>query len=126
MKKLTLLILTIVSMIAQTISAQSYFGDGYIITIEGDTVHGKIMDKFNNKVSQKIKFMDSDGKVKKYYANQIRGYVKRDTYFFVSVKIYDFIISDDSSDETINEDDYRFAKIQINGYVQQQQMTLAH
>jgi hypothetical protein len=53
------------------------FSEGYIITLQGDTIHGRVKDRsdgFRTKLYPKIRFRKPGGLTKKLSPRQIRGY----------------------------------------------------
>jgi hypothetical protein len=55
----------------------SQFSEGYIITLQGDTIHGRVKDRssgLRTKLYPKIRFRSSKGLTRKYSPRQIRGY----------------------------------------------------
>lgn len=58
---------------------QKNYSEGYIITWENDTIHGKIRDNFSSRSTFApgiIKFIDKSGLTTKYLPTDIKGYSK--------------------------------------------------
>lgn len=58
---------------------QKNYSEGYIITWENDTIHGKIRDHFSSRSTFApgiIKFIDNSGLTTKYLPTDIKGYSK--------------------------------------------------
>ena len=64
--------------------AQNNYFPGSIITLENDTIVGKINDKIKPG-SGKVKFIDSMGKKKTFYPRQIKGFVINDSINYESI-----------------------------------------
>ena len=70
--------------------AQYGYMDGYIVTLTGDTIRGKIKDrKYSARPgdSDKIKFIDAKGNESKKTPDQIKLYCKKGSLFFYSLPI---------------------------------------
>lgn len=66
------------------IYGQKNYSDGYIITLQNDTIHGKIR---NNVMSNRaVKLMDENGKITRYTADKIKGYSKAGIIDYLSVQ----------------------------------------
>lgn len=105
MKNITLLLI-ISQLITFNIFAQKNFSEGYIITKNHDTIHGKVKDKFFMPSTSKISFIDSTGVEKDYKASEILGYSKADIANYLSVDL-----------GLIKGISYDFARIKVNGYI---------
>jgi len=67
---------------------QKNFCDGYIITLENDTIRGKVRDNFPYRLAlaaRKIIFIDENGVEKKYLPDDIKGYSKADIANYISL-----------------------------------------
>jgi hypothetical protein len=70
--------------------SQEGYEDGYIITNKGDTIKGKIKDKKYSAGaanSDKINFINAEGKENNKTPDEIKQYCKRGTQFFRSLPI---------------------------------------
>lgn len=70
--------------------AQKNFSDGYIITLNNDTIRGKVKDNFPLRLSgiaKKISFIDSSGVKNDYLPKEIKGYSKGDIVNYISIDI---------------------------------------
>ena len=68
---------------------QKNYSDGYIITHQNDTIHGKVKDQFGVQLilaSPKIKFIDSSGSIKKLRPRDIKGYSKAGIIDYVTIQ----------------------------------------
>lgn len=69
---------------------QKNFTDGYIITLNNDTIRGKVKDNFPLRLSglaKKISFIDSSGVKNDYLPKDIKGYSKGDIVNYISIDI---------------------------------------
>jgi len=64
--------------------AQKKYLPGSIITLENDTIVGKINDKIKPGAG-KVKFIDSMDKKKTYYPRQVNGFVINDSIYYQSI-----------------------------------------
>ena len=86
--------------------SQKHFVEGYIITFENDTLHGKVRDRFRFQPHIQpsfIKFIGNSGKAKKFKPKDIKGYSKNDIINYVSIKSGYF--------------NYKFARIKLDGII---------
>ncbi len=68
--------------------AQKRYTDGYIVTFNNDTIRGKIKDKgalSNGVTYSRIRFLDSNGKKKKFSARKIKAYSKQNVINYRSI-----------------------------------------
>ena len=68
---------------------QKNYSEGYIITLENDTVHGKIRDRFGMRLQiapSKINFIDSNGNTIKYLPKDIKGYSKAGIVDYLTIQ----------------------------------------
>lgn len=79
MKKL--IILVVILNLIFTSSAQN---QNYVITNKSDTLYGKIQGNIKPGTG-KIKFLGEDGRKKRFYPRQIKGFVLNDSVRFVSI-----------------------------------------
>lgn len=62
---------------------------GYIITLENDTIYGRIKDRFPNRgplAYDKVVLKDKNGDKTKYYPIDIKGYCKGDEEYYLTVQ----------------------------------------
>ena len=97
--------LFLIILISDYCSGQKNFSEGFIISLNGDTLFGKVNDNCNglNFKPINIKFIGEDGKEKKYKANSIKGYSKSGIVNYLSIR-------------DLNEGPF-FAKILVSGTV---------
>ncbi len=85
-----LFIILIILVLENNSQAQSNYSDGYLISLEDDTISGKIKDGWRrfqmNRKPIKIRFIGQDGKSKSYLASEIKGYSKADTANYISLR----------------------------------------
>lgn len=95
MKVLILIInsIILITLISNSIFAQSEFKDGYIITENKDTVRGFVEYTINIKNKNTCSFRETKtGKITQYNSNQIIGYGLWNLQHFISTKIIDSVI----------------------------------
>ncbi|NVO10032.1 MAG: hypothetical protein HXX16_08745 [Bacteroidales bacterium] len=88
--KRTLSIIYILLSLSTLTIAQKNFCEGYIITLNNDTIRGKVKDNFPFRLTgapKKISFIDESGVEKSYLPKHIRGYSKADIANYVSIDI---------------------------------------
>lgn len=84
---------------------QKNYSDGYVITLQNDTLHGKIRDRFLIRFQLApniIKYMDNNKIITKYKPKEIKGYSKAGLVNYMTI-----------------QDDFNknFARILINGEI---------
>lgn len=68
---------------------QKNYSEGYIITLQNDTIHGKIRDRFGMRLEiapSKINFIDSTGTIVKYLPKDIKGYSKAGIIDYLTIQ----------------------------------------
>lgn len=88
--KRTLIVICILFSLSFVTKAQKNFCDGYIITLNNDTIRGKVKDNFPFRLAgivRKISFIDSSGLKKDYLPKDIKGYSKADIANYISIDI---------------------------------------
>ena len=68
---------------------QKNYSEGYIITLQNDTIHGKIRDRFGIRLQiapSKINFIDSKGTIIKYLPKDIKGYSKAGIIDYLTIQ----------------------------------------
>jgi hypothetical protein len=69
--------------------AQKNYSEGYIVTLNDDTIFGKIKDVAStfsmNARPIKISFIDREGKKESYKANNIKGYCKSEILKYITI-----------------------------------------
>lgn len=88
-----------------SLQAQKNYTEGYIITLNNDTIRGKVKDRFPFRfklAAKKISFIDSTGIEKDYLPKDIAGYSKADIANYLSI------------DMTFSKE---FARIIVDGYI---------
>ena len=87
MKKVTFSIFIIILVFSnyKLVFSQKNFSDGYIITVENDTVQGKVRDKFAFS-SRKVDFIDNQGNKCTYHPKDINGYSKSGIIDYMSIQ----------------------------------------
>lgn len=86
----TLIVICILLSSFYLTKAQKNFTDGYIITLNNDTIRGKVKDNFPLRLSglaKKISFIDSSGVKNDYLPKDIKGYSKGDIVNYISIDI---------------------------------------
>ncbi|TRX62655.1 hypothetical protein FNH22_00745 [Fulvivirga sp. M361] len=71
-------------LVTQDVYGQEGYFPGHIVTLEGDTLSGQVMDRKSppfSRIYEKIKFVDARGKRKKYKPTQIAAYRVEDRFF---------------------------------------------
>lgn len=86
----TLIVICILFSSFYLTKAQKNFADGYIISLNNDTIRGKVKDNFPLRLSglaKKISFIDSSGVKNDYLPKDIKGYSKGDIVNYISIDI---------------------------------------
>lgn len=68
---------------------QKNYSDGYIITLQNDTIQGKIRDRFGMRLQiapRKINFIDSTGTTIKYLPKELKGYSKAGIVDYLTIQ----------------------------------------
>lgn len=89
MKTIKPLITIILLLIIQVSFAQKNYSAGYVITLENDTIHGKIRDRFPfrfHTAHKKIKIIDQNGEKTKFKAKEVKGYSKSGIIEYMTVQ----------------------------------------
>ncbi len=83
-------VLTFLLLILFNVSfGQKNYSTGYVITLENDTIHGKIRDRFSfrfHAAHKKIKIIDQNGEKTKFKAKDIKGYSKAGIVDYMTVQ----------------------------------------
>lgn len=65
----------------QQIKSQKKFAEGYIVTLNNDTIHGKVKNRNNFSSCKNVIFMNDKGQEKKYKPKQISAYTINNTIY---------------------------------------------
>lgn len=82
-------LMTLGLVLTQTTFAQKNYSEGFIITLEHDTIYGRVRDRFPFRfpyAADKVVLMDSNGVKMKYIPREITGYSKAGMVNYLTIQ----------------------------------------